>query len=86
MKLRTVEEVRAEFQASGTSISEWAIANGFSPNSVYHILQGTRQGLRGKSHDIAVKLGIKEGVIRTAPVGRLLDRPNRRQAAATAGV
>ncbi|WP_103035211.1 DNA-binding protein [Castellaniella caeni] len=87
MKLRTIEEVRAEFQASGISISQWAIANGFSPNSVYHILMGRRQGLRGQSHDIAVKLGIKNGEIRTGPVATVLDRSRRRHAAtATAGV
>lgn len=85
MKLRTIEEVRAEFQASGTSISGWAVANGFSPISVYHILHGRRQGLRGESHNIAVKLGLKEGVISRQP-GRALEASRRRaSAAATAG-
>ncbi|MFT0531623.1 DNA-binding protein [Castellaniella hirudinis] len=86
MKLRTIEEVRAEFQASGTSISQWAVANGFSPISVYHILHGRRQGVRGESHNIAVKLGLKEGVISRQP-SRVSDVPRRRTSTiASAGV
>lgn len=86
MKLRTIEEVRAEFQASGTSISQWAVSNGFSPVNVYHILSGTRQGLRGESHNIAVALGLKKGVISRNPA-RVMDTPRRRSASvATAGV
>ncbi|NYT80903.1 DNA-binding protein [Alcaligenaceae bacterium] len=86
MKLRTIEDVRAEFQATGVPIAQWAVANGFSPTMVYHILSGTRKGLRGEAHNIAVKLGLKEGVICANPA-RALDAPRRRPAAtATAGV
>ncbi|MBV6616489.1 DNA-binding protein [Acinetobacter baumannii] len=42
------------------SIAEWARINNFSPDLVYRILKNNKVPLRGESHRIAVKLGIKE--------------------------
>lgn len=77
MKLRTAEDVRAALRAQGISVTQWAVANGFAPNLVFEILAGKRQCVRGKSHAIAIKLGMKEGAICTTP-GRALERPMRR--------
>lgn len=62
-RLLTSQEVRAEFNRKGISISQWAVANGFPPNLVYDILADRRNPTRGQTHRIAVKLGLKEGEI-----------------------
>ena len=61
MALRTAEEVRAELKRQGISITQWAIANQFSPNLVFEVLGGRKKCVRGQAHEIAVKLGIKDG-------------------------
>ncbi len=60
---RTPEQVRAEFQRKGISIAQWAAANRFSTNLVFEVLSGRKKGVRGQSHQIAVKLGLKQGEI-----------------------
>lgn len=61
--LRTPDQIRADFIEKGVSIASWAVANGFSYNLVLETLAGRKKGLRGESHKIAVKLGLKAGVI-----------------------
>lgn len=63
MNLRTADEARAELQSKGISITQWAIAHKFSPNLVFEVLGGRKKCVRGKAHEIAVKLGLKEGEI-----------------------
>ncbi|WP_374497309.1 DNA-binding protein [Vogesella indigofera] len=60
---KTPDQVRAEFKASGLSITAWAKAYGYPVASVYQVLKGDKQCCRGISHEIAVKLGLKEGRI-----------------------
>ena len=57
---RTPQQVRDEFDRCGVSIAEWARANGFEPPLVYRVLRGS-VARRGKSHEIAVRLGLKIG-------------------------
>lgn len=52
-------DVRASLQAEG--ISAWARRHGFRVKAVHDVLSGTRPCIRGKSHEIAVALGLKEG-------------------------
>ena len=54
-------QARAEFASNGVSIAAWAKANGFTQSLVYEVLAGRKKCLRGKSHKIAVLLGIKTG-------------------------
>lgn len=61
--MRTSQEVRNELQKRGLSIAEWARQNGFSPELVHQVLNSNRIPIRGKSHQIAVKLGLKDGII-----------------------
>ncbi len=63
---RTPEQIRAEFQRNGISIAGWAAANGFSSGLVLEVLAGRKKAIRGQSHQIAVKLGLKEGAVTTA--------------------
>ncbi|MDN5413341.1 MAG: DNA-binding protein, partial [Lactococcus raffinolactis] len=51
------------FSKSGISVAQWARENNFSPDLVYQILHRKRLPLRGESHKIAVKLGLKDGII-----------------------
>lgn len=71
MKLRTPDQVRAELERKGVSIAAWALANKFNPNLVHEVLAGRKKGIRGQSHDIAVKLGLKAGSICTDPANAL---------------
>ncbi len=61
--VRTPEDIKSEFKRKGISISDWAIANGFPPNLVYEVLAERRNPTRGKTHRIAVMLGLKNGEI-----------------------
>jgi len=80
MKLRTAAEARAELQTKGISITQWAIANKFSPNLVFEVLGGRKKCIRGQTHEIAIKLGIKAGEICTDPTKALM--PNHHSIAA----
>lgn len=62
-KPQTLKEAREKFHRSGKSVVSWAKENGYSAALVYLVLNGHRKCLRGKSHQIAVKLGLKDGVI-----------------------
>jgi gp16 family phage-associated protein len=63
MQPRTATEARAELQAKGISITQWALAHQFSPNLVFEVLGGRKKCVRGQAHEIAVKLGLKVGEI-----------------------
>ena len=68
-KLRTPEEARAWLGYLGISVSQWARDHQMNVSLVYEILAGHKKCLRGKSHNIAVLLGMKAGV--------MTDRPGR---------
>lgn len=63
--IRTPEEVRADFQRKGLSISAWAKERGVSRATVHAVLSGRLAGRIGQSHRVAVLLGIKDGEIVT---------------------
>lgn len=66
---KTIEEARGEFVTTGRSIADWSRQNRFNVNLVYAVLAGKRRALRGQTHDIAVSLGIKEGLTRAKQRG-----------------
>lgn len=61
--MRTSQEVRSELQKRGLSIADWARQNGFTPELVHQVLNSNKIPVRGKSHQIAVKLGLKEALL-----------------------
>ncbi|WP_328821665.1 DNA-binding protein [Paraburkholderia domus] len=63
MPLKTLEEVRAEFERCGVSVSSWAMRHGIPRNIVSGVLQGRLKGKRGHAHNAAVLLGLKDGVV-----------------------
>ena len=62
-KVLSLQEARERFHRTGKSVVEFSKAYGFCASLVYDILNGNRKCLRGQSHEIAVRLGIKDGVI-----------------------
>ncbi len=63
MATKTIDDVKKEFLFSGITIAQWAKKHGYSYHQVQNVLSGRSQNSRGKSHEIAILLGIKEGVI-----------------------
>jgi gp16 family phage-associated protein len=62
-RTKTPAEVRAEFRRRGLTIRGWAKRRGVSEQLVHAVLSGLAKGHYGRSHEIAVALGIKDGVI-----------------------
>lgn len=62
-RLKTREEVLADFANKGISIRSWALENGLAPSVVHSLLKGKLTGRIGESHKAAVKLGLKNGEI-----------------------
>ncbi|MEA4838043.1 MAG: DNA-binding protein [Rhodospirillaceae bacterium] len=55
----TALDVKKFFRAAGVPLADWAKTNGFAPHEVYAVLGGQAKGTRGRSHEIALKLGMK---------------------------
>ena len=62
-KLRTPAEARAWLEYQGITIAQWARENKKSDSLVREVLAGNKKCLRGESHNIAVQLKLKDGVI-----------------------
>lgn len=62
-RIKTRSEVREDFRRTGTTIREWANNHGFNERIVYAVISGGNKGNYGKAHEVAVQLGIKEGVV-----------------------
>jgi gp16 family phage-associated protein len=62
-RAKTGDEIRAEFERRGLAVSVWAREHGYHPKLVFEVIRDPRRGRRGQSHEIAVLLGLKEGVI-----------------------
>lgn len=61
--MKTLEQVRAELRYHGLSMAAWARKNGVNEELTRRILLGRIECRYGQSHKIAVKLGLKDGVI-----------------------
>jgi gp16 family phage-associated protein len=61
-----LDEVRQVFIEDGMSVAEWAREHNFSLPLVYAVLKGRNHATRGKSHKIAVALGLKKTTNRLA--------------------
>lgn len=59
MSIKTIVQVRKDFEIKGETVSNWAVSNGFEPQEVYKVLNGQAKCKRGKGHQIAVLLGLK---------------------------
>lgn len=61
--MKTVAQIRNEFHRAGQTITQWAAAHGYPAYLVQQVLSGRSRCLRGKSHEIAVLLQLKDGYI-----------------------
>lgn len=64
--MKTPDQVKADFLASGITISQWAREHNYTPREVSLVLNGQIKGRYGKGHDIAVALGIKPSIQQAA--------------------
>lgn len=64
MTTKTVEQVKAEYRAKGIPIAQVAREQGWTPQEVYKVFNGQAKGHFGRSHDIAVFFGLKQGEMR----------------------
>ena len=76
MPIKTREQVRQEFASHGWSYSAWAKQHGYSADLVRDIVNDDernprRKCLRGESHNIAVELGLKSGMVSRASATRM---------------
>lgn len=62
-QLKSPTQARAEFTFKGQSMAAWAREHGYSRSLVYEVIAGRKKCNRGQSHEIAVLLGLKRGVI-----------------------
>ena len=58
---KTPDEVKADMRSRGITTSQWARDHNYKPREVLLVLNGQIKGNYGKSHDIAVALGLKAG-------------------------
>jgi gp16 family phage-associated protein len=58
----TPQQVKANLRAQGLTITQWAEKNGYPRAAVYRVLNGVEKGTFGRSHNIAVDLGLKPRV------------------------
>lgn len=63
-----LNELRQVFIDDGVSVAEWAREQNFSLPLVYAVLNGRNRATRGKSHKIAVALGLKKTTNRLASI------------------
>ena len=82
-KLRTHEEARAHLSHQGISIAQWAREHGFNYSIVCEVIAGRKKCSFGASHNIAVALGMKQGVATSRP-GRELRASNTSHAGVAA--
>ncbi len=61
--MKTLEQVKAELLHKGLSMAAWARKNGVNEELTRRILLGRIECRYGQSHKIAVKLGLKDGII-----------------------
>ncbi len=63
------DEILHQFSSTGVSVAAWARSRGFPPQAVYRVLRGDTVSARGRSHKIAVALGLKNG--QTGDIGTI---------------
>lgn len=62
-RILTPDQLKEQFRRRGVTFSSWARDHGYAPRKVLDVVNGVSKGHYGTSHEIAVKLGLKDGVI-----------------------
>lgn len=53
------DQAKKRIYEQGLTVKQWAEKNDYPVPEVYKVLNGERKGLYGRSHSIAVALGLK---------------------------
>jgi gp16 family phage-associated protein len=56
----TQEQLKKDFAAKGMTYAQWAKDNNYPEYAVYNVISGVNKAARGRAHEIAVKLGLKD--------------------------
>ncbi len=56
----TPEKLKAVFRAEGKTFKDFATENGYPYHEVIRVISGTNKARRGRGHQIAVHLGLKD--------------------------
>jgi gp16 family phage-associated protein len=54
-----IRRVKAQLALDGENAEAWSKRNGYSPKLVHQVLSGNRRCIRGRSLQIAIKLGLR---------------------------
>ncbi|WII93154.1 DNA-binding protein [Kingella negevensis] len=61
----TIYELKKSLEKQGKTLADWARENNYTPRDVYLVVGGQNKARYGREHEIAVKLGLKDGVAHT---------------------
>ncbi len=53
------QQIKERLYAQGITVKGWAEKHDYPVTEVYKVLNGERKGLYGRSHEIAVAIGLK---------------------------
>lgn len=60
LKVMTPTDLRRHLDSQGVSLTSYAKERGVQYHLAVQLINGQTKGKRGKSHDAAIKLGLKE--------------------------
>ena len=72
--IRTAAQAKAWLEHQGKSVQAFAREHGVDPATTYQVLAGRKKGRRGEAHEVAVLLGMKEGIILSEADGQNNDQ------------
>ena len=58
----TPEQLKAKYRREGKTFKDFATAHNYPYEQVIRVLNGMNKARRGRGHEIAVKLGLKDEV------------------------
>lgn len=60
IRAKTAQDAKAQLQASGVTLKQFAAKHGFDYRTVSEVVRGVNKGLYGEGHKVAVAFGIKK--------------------------
>jgi gp16 family phage-associated protein len=60
VSVKTPEQVKAQFRREGKTFKDFATENKYPYGEVVRVVNGINKARRGRGHEIAVRLGLKE--------------------------
>ena len=60
IRAKTAQDAKAQLQASGVTLKQFASTHGFDYRTVSEVVRGVNKGLYGEGHKVAVAFGMKK--------------------------